>query len=180
MALDHGKPLLVMPRRRKYKEVVNDHQAALADKFEALGHILVARDETQLRAKAEQLRSVCSATAPGRSRGRGPQDRRFPEGSRGERGRSIVSGYRAVPAKAALPARTTSSNSWNPPKRIMTCADWKGKAAMPAHGPVVIGPRQCRPSRGHRTAAQSRAWPMCPRREEKGTSGRTLELTRCR
>jgi len=57
MALDHGKPLLVMPRQRKYKEVVNDHQAVLADKFEALGHLLVARDETQLRTKAEQLRS---------------------------------------------------------------------------------------------------------------------------
>jgi UDP-N-acetylglucosamine transferase subunit ALG13 len=57
MALDHGKSLLVMPRQRKYHEVVNDHQVALADKFEALGHILVARDETQLRAKVEQLRS---------------------------------------------------------------------------------------------------------------------------
>ncbi len=57
MALDHGKPLLVMPRQKKYKEVVNDHQGALADKFEALGHILVARDETQLREKVEQLRS---------------------------------------------------------------------------------------------------------------------------
>ncbi len=57
MALDNGKPLLVMPRRRKYKEVVNDHQAVLADKFEALGHLLVAQDETQLRVKVEQLRS---------------------------------------------------------------------------------------------------------------------------
>jgi len=57
MALDHGKPLLVMPRQRKYKEVVNDHQAALAETFDALGHILLARDETQLRAKVEQLRS---------------------------------------------------------------------------------------------------------------------------
>lgn len=57
MALDNGKPLLVMPRQRKYREVVNDHQAVLADKFEALGHLLVARDETQLRAKVEQLRS---------------------------------------------------------------------------------------------------------------------------
>ena len=57
MALDHGKPLLVMPRRRDYREVVNDHQGALADKFEALGHILVARDETQLRAQVQQLKS---------------------------------------------------------------------------------------------------------------------------
>ncbi len=57
MALDCGKPLLVMPRQAKYKEVVNDHQGALADKFETLGHILVARDETQLREKVAQLRS---------------------------------------------------------------------------------------------------------------------------
>ena len=57
MALDQGKPLLVMPRQRKYKEVVNDHQGALADRFEALGHILVAWDETQLREKVQQLRS---------------------------------------------------------------------------------------------------------------------------
>ncbi len=57
MALDYDKPLLVMPRQKKYKEVVNDHQGALADKFEALGHILVARDEIQLREKVAQLRS---------------------------------------------------------------------------------------------------------------------------
>lgn len=57
MALDHSKPLLVMPRQRRYKEVVNDHQRALANQFEALGHILVAQDESCLRAKVEQLRS---------------------------------------------------------------------------------------------------------------------------
>lgn len=57
MALDQGKPLLVMPRQRKYKEVVNDHQEALAERFEALGHLLLAREETELRAKVAQLRS---------------------------------------------------------------------------------------------------------------------------
>jgi beta-1,4-N-acetylglucosaminyltransferase len=57
MALDYDKPLLVMPRQKKYKEVVNDHQGALADQFETLGHILVARDETQLREKVAQLGS---------------------------------------------------------------------------------------------------------------------------
>jgi len=57
MALDQNKPLLVMPRLKRYREVVNDHQAALATKFEALGHILVAQDETQLRVKVGQLRS---------------------------------------------------------------------------------------------------------------------------
>jgi beta-1,4-N-acetylglucosaminyltransferase len=57
MALDQGKPLLVIPRQRKYKEVVNGHQEALADKFEALGHILVARDDAQLRERVAHLRS---------------------------------------------------------------------------------------------------------------------------
>jgi UDP-N-acetylglucosamine transferase subunit ALG13 len=57
MALDQGKPLLVMPRQREYQEVVNSHQTDLAHRFEALGHILVAQNETQLRAKVEQLRS---------------------------------------------------------------------------------------------------------------------------
>jgi len=57
MALDNNKPLLAMPRLKRYGEVVNDHQVALAKKFEALGHIVVARDESELEAKMEQLRS---------------------------------------------------------------------------------------------------------------------------
>jgi beta-1,4-N-acetylglucosaminyltransferase len=57
MALDRGKPLLVMPRRKKFREVVNDHQAELAAKFEALGHILLARDESELAEKIVQLKS---------------------------------------------------------------------------------------------------------------------------
>ena len=57
MALDHGKSLLVMPRLKKYREVVSDHQGPLAEKFEALGHILLARDESQLAGKFPQLRS---------------------------------------------------------------------------------------------------------------------------
>ena len=41
MALDHRKPLLVMPRLKKYGEVVNDHQRAIAKKFEQLGYLLM-------------------------------------------------------------------------------------------------------------------------------------------
>jgi beta-1,4-N-acetylglucosaminyltransferase len=44
IALDNNKPLLVMPRQKKYGEVVNNHQVATAKKFEELGHILVAYD----------------------------------------------------------------------------------------------------------------------------------------
>ena len=57
MALEHSKPLLAMPRRKKYGEVVNDHQVVLAIKFEALGHILLARDETELADKIAELKS---------------------------------------------------------------------------------------------------------------------------
>ena len=48
MALDNEKPLLVMPRLKKYGEVVNDHQAAIARKFSELGHILAVYDVKEL------------------------------------------------------------------------------------------------------------------------------------
>jgi exopolysaccharide biosynthesis glucuronosyltransferase PssE len=57
MALDTGKPLLVMPRLRRYGEVVNDHQLAIARKFEELGYLLVAYAAEDVPTKMEQLRS---------------------------------------------------------------------------------------------------------------------------
>ena len=57
MALENHKPLLVMPRLKKHGEVVNDHQVAIARKFEELGHILVAHTEEELPEKLEELRS---------------------------------------------------------------------------------------------------------------------------
>jgi UDP-N-acetylglucosamine transferase subunit ALG13 len=57
MALDHGKPLLAMPRLKKHGEVVNDHQVALAEEFEAIGHILVAHNASELATKLPQLKS---------------------------------------------------------------------------------------------------------------------------
>jgi len=57
MALDNEKPLLVMPRLKKYGEVVNDHQVMTAKRFEELGHILVAYTEEQLPDKLKQLKS---------------------------------------------------------------------------------------------------------------------------
>jgi len=56
MALDHNKPLLAMPRLKKYGEVVNNHQVAIARKFEELGHILVAYRELQLPQKLVELK----------------------------------------------------------------------------------------------------------------------------
>ena len=57
MALEKGKPLLVMPRLKKYGEVVNDHQVAIARKFEELGHILVAYDADELPEKIQRLKT---------------------------------------------------------------------------------------------------------------------------
>lgn len=56
-ALEKGKPLLAMPRRKKFKEVVNDHQVDTAEVFERLGHILTADDEQDFFAKLPLLES---------------------------------------------------------------------------------------------------------------------------
>jgi len=48
MALNNHKPLLVMPRLKRYREHVNDHQVATARKFEELGHILAVYDAKDL------------------------------------------------------------------------------------------------------------------------------------
>jgi UDP-N-acetylglucosamine transferase subunit ALG13 len=65
-ALDHRKPLLVMPRLKQYGEAVNDHQAAIARKFEQCGHILAAHGIKELASKIVQLRTFMP-------RGRNPQ-----------------------------------------------------------------------------------------------------------
>ncbi len=48
-ALEHGKPLLVMPRLKRHGELVNDHQIATARKFGELRHVLVAHTPEELR-----------------------------------------------------------------------------------------------------------------------------------
>jgi len=48
IALGYAKPLVVMPRLRRYGEIVNDHQTATARKFGELGHILVAYSPEEL------------------------------------------------------------------------------------------------------------------------------------
>lgn len=57
MALESNRPLLVMPRLKQYGEVVNDHQVAIARKFEKLGHVLVAYEIEELPGKIEELRN---------------------------------------------------------------------------------------------------------------------------
>ena len=57
MALSNRKPLLVMPRLKRYHEVVNDHQLAIAKKFSELGHILAVYDAKDLPEGVRRLES---------------------------------------------------------------------------------------------------------------------------
>ncbi len=47
-ALQHGKPVLVMPRRGDLRETRNDHQVATAKRFRAMDKVAVAMDEQEL------------------------------------------------------------------------------------------------------------------------------------
>lgn len=55
MACERGKPILVMPRLKIHKELVNDHQTIAARRFEQMGHVLAAYDAKQLVDKCAQL-----------------------------------------------------------------------------------------------------------------------------
>ena len=57
MVLQNHKPLLVMPRLKKYGELINDHQVKIAQRFEKLGQILVAYHERDLPKKVNQLKT---------------------------------------------------------------------------------------------------------------------------
>jgi len=57
VALKNHKPLLVMPRMKRYKEHVNDHQVATAKKFEELGHILAVYDVKDLHNGISKLKN---------------------------------------------------------------------------------------------------------------------------
>lgn len=55
--LEMGKPLLVMPRKVRYRELVSDHQVGTAEKFMNRGDILVAHDTDELPDRIIQLRT---------------------------------------------------------------------------------------------------------------------------
>ena len=52
-ALEMGKPIVVMPRRARFRETRNDHQVAAANHFGAQGRVIVAEDESQLTEKLD-------------------------------------------------------------------------------------------------------------------------------
>lgn len=47
-ALRTGKPLVVLPRLKRYAEHVNDHQVGTARRYEMLGHVVAAYSESEL------------------------------------------------------------------------------------------------------------------------------------
>lgn len=69
MALNLGKPLLVMPRRRKYGEVVNEHQVDSARRFAQLGYVLVAYDDHEVATKILRLKDFVPARRTPNRRG---------------------------------------------------------------------------------------------------------------
>lgn len=54
-ALNHGKPILVMPKRASLGEQRNEHQLATARRMRALGKVHVAFDEDELLAQLETI-----------------------------------------------------------------------------------------------------------------------------
>lgn len=54
-ALEHGKPILVMPRLGALRETRNDHQVATAKRFLEMGRVHVAMDATELAAQLDRL-----------------------------------------------------------------------------------------------------------------------------
>jgi UDP-N-acetylglucosamine transferase subunit ALG13 len=57
LALSHRKPLLVLPRLKRYHEVVSDHQVTAARKYETFGYVLAAYDVNEIPAKLQALKT---------------------------------------------------------------------------------------------------------------------------
>ena len=57
-AMQHSKPIVIMPRRADLGEQRNDHQLATAARFEGRPGIFVAHDETELPGMLERLDSL--------------------------------------------------------------------------------------------------------------------------
>jgi UDP-N-acetylglucosamine transferase subunit ALG13 len=53
--LRFGKKMVVLPRRKRYREVVNDHQENIGMVFEKAGHLLFASDEVDLLRRLREV-----------------------------------------------------------------------------------------------------------------------------
>ena len=59
-ALEHGKPMLVVPREGRLGETRNDHQVATAERLSTMGYVSVAMDEEALFQKLDDLQALDS------------------------------------------------------------------------------------------------------------------------
>ncbi len=64
-ALNHGKPILVMPKRASLREHRNEHQLATAHHMMRIAGVNVAFDEGELRARLDDLDSLVSGSRIG-------------------------------------------------------------------------------------------------------------------
>lgn len=60
-ALEHGKPILVMPRRGDLQETRNDHQVATAARFREMGRVAVADDAKELAPWLDRIKDLRAA-----------------------------------------------------------------------------------------------------------------------
>jgi UDP-N-acetylglucosamine transferase subunit ALG13 len=60
-ALQAGKPILVLPRKGDLKETRNDHQIATARRFQDMGKVAVAMEESDLAGELARLRGLEAA-----------------------------------------------------------------------------------------------------------------------
>jgi UDP-N-acetylglucosamine transferase subunit ALG13 len=58
LALELGKPIVVMPRRAHLRETRSDHQVHAAKHFGALGRVVVALDEHELPEKLDDVMNM--------------------------------------------------------------------------------------------------------------------------
>jgi len=65
-ALRSGTPIVVVPRRERYKEHFNDHQMEVADAIEGRPGVRVVHDIAELREAVEAMRRMKGSIAPGR------------------------------------------------------------------------------------------------------------------
>jgi len=61
IALEHRKRLLVLPRLKRYGEVVNNHQVGCARRFAELGYLLAAYDTAELPLRLREMESFVPA-----------------------------------------------------------------------------------------------------------------------
>lgn len=64
-ALQHRKPLLVLPRHASLGETRNDHQVATARYFHEKGHVLVAWTDQELPARLDEIATFRPLTTLG-------------------------------------------------------------------------------------------------------------------